>query len=179
MKLIRRYGNDKIEYDLTDEEARVINAFLTNPNKGTHIDFRGEALKANQLEVVNEKAIKLERSKQQWTDIELTNWEKEIFTNRNTFNEYLINMGVWRVDKQYPDGIIIDPIKYQELTDKWNALQYVRNRRDKMNGFSARNDWIDKLKSQFKKLADKMDMNLEPKEIYTKEELKKIEEVPF
>ena len=68
-----------------------------------------------------------------WSDEYLLNtWQPKIFNGRNeTFEDYLYSEGV--VSGR---GGIKLPEKYIELTNKWNALNYARERLERKNGFN-------------------------------------------
>ena len=124
MKKILKY--DALKYDLTEDEAKIINDFLSSRNRPTHFTFRGQSLKAMKMEVFNEGSY--EEVKPFWTKDHLLAWEKEIFPQFDTFNDYLISENICVVNERYPEGAVRDYQRYQEMTTKWNALNSIRKK---------------------------------------------------
>ena len=47
------------------------------------------------------------------------------------FEGYLVRNGAWVVNDSYPGGAVKDPVKYQELMEKFNALNHLRFLKEK------------------------------------------------
>ena len=99
----------------------------------------------NTLDVHNGKITMTQKTTINWTDDYLLNtWFPKIFNGRNkTFEDYLYSEGV--VSGR---GGIKLPEKYRELTKKWVALGYARERLERKNGFTERKKQFSEIKSQ-------------------------------
>ena len=72
---------------------------------------------------------------QKYTNIELVEFEKEIFGNNldngKSFKDYMIEQGAWVVNGKYKNGAVKNPTKYIMLNEKFECLQMLRHKRQK------------------------------------------------
>ena len=72
---------------------------------------------------------------QKYTNIELVEFEKEIFGNNldngKSFKDYMIEQGAWVVNGKYKNGAVRNPTKYIMLNEKFECLQMLRHKRQK------------------------------------------------
>ena len=173
-QLTYKNEDNQIErYDITDEEADQITEFLTDPNRTINFDFKGQTFKASMMRVRNpqEQQNQLAYLEFHWEDQELEQFEKEIFEQFTTFDEYLIaEMVIDTHDR------IKNSDTYRTLTAKWNRLNELRSKREKQTGFIGRKKWLAEIRVA--QLANKMSIRKEPIE-EPKEGSIEVDKIPF
>ena len=116
---------------------------------------------------------------QKYTNIELIEFEKEIFGNNldngKSFKDYMIEQGAWVVNGKYKNGAVKNPTKYIMLNEKWECLQMLRHKRQKAKKHEQEdNEAIDK-----QRLAENVIQKPENPTHLTEEEKDKLKDIPF
>lgn len=102
----------------------------------------------------------------------LFEWEKEIFSQHDNFEDYLFSIGVLS-----GHGGIKKVDEYRKLDRKWVALGYARHRREKVGGYVERKKWAEKFRGQFRTLV--INASIEKPKKTDEEMLAGIETVDF
>ena len=150
---------DKTTFELTDDEAKEVTNFLTSPDRTTHYNFKGQALKSMKMEIMDNTTplnpIYLDYS---WSDEHLAVWGEEVGDN---FKKYLVGLKVISNTDQY---IIKDRKMYIELQAKWNKLQDLRYRNEKAEGFPTYAETAKRIRKGIADFKNKIDVNYKPKD---------------
>ena len=131
-QLIYKHDKEIERHDLTEEEAKEVSDFLSNPNRSTHLNFRGQSLKAHQCEV---RDINYDNSRERyvWSDDQLSDFEKEIYNNYDHFSDFLVAQNVIVINERYPHGAVKSDMSniYTMYVKKYSAMMDWRYRTGK------------------------------------------------